>query len=145
PARALRGRPARGRSGQVGRRRERARGRAAGGRHRDLLRHGPLLLHSLLDAVLRAVGGDPRGLRRRHGARTSMSARPTLSVILITRDEARRIERCLRSVDFADEVVVLDSGSTDETVALARELGARVAVRADWPGFGRQKNRALEL
>lgn len=74
-----------------------------------------------------------------------MSARPTLSVILITRDEARRIERCLRSVDFADEVVVLDSGSTDETVALARELGARVAVRADWPGFGRQKNRALEL
>ncbi len=74
-----------------------------------------------------------------------MSAAPTLSVILITRDEAQRIERCLRSVDFADEIVLVDSGSTDQTVALARAAGARVTVRADWPGFGVQKNRALAL
>lgn len=74
-----------------------------------------------------------------------MSAVPTLSAILITRDEARRIERCLRSIDFADEVVVVDSGSTDQTVAIARDAGARVTVHADWPGFGVQKNRALDL
>lgn len=62
-----------------------------------------------------------------------------LSVIVITRDEAARIERCLRSVSFADEIVVLDSGSRDDTVAIARRCGARVAVSADWPGFGVQK------
>lgn len=70
---------------------------------------------------------------------------PLLSVTVITKNEAHRIERCLRSVDFADERIVLDSGSTDGTVALARRLGARVEVSPDWPGFGPQKNRALDL
>lgn len=64
---------------------------------------------------------------------------------MITRNEAHRIERCLRSVAFADELVVLDSGSTDATVELARACGARTAVSADWPGFGAQKNRALDM
>ncbi len=82
----------------------------------------------------------PRGTEGR-----PLSAAATISVILITRDEAQRIERCLLSVDFADEVVVVDSGSTDRTVELARAAGARVLVRADWPGFGIQKNRALDL
>ncbi len=68
-----------------------------------------------------------------------------LSVILITKNEASNIEACLRSVAFADEVVVLDSGSTDDTVAIARRLGAQVHVTPDWPGFGVQKNRALAL
>jgi len=67
-----------------------------------------------------------------------------VSVVVITKNEANAIERCLRSVDWADEVVVLDSGSTDRTVEISRELGARVSVTADWPGFGPQKNRALE-
>ena len=49
-----------------------------------------------------------------------------------------------RSVAFADQVVVVDSGSTDDTVAVARGLGAEVQVTPDWPGFGMQKNRALE-
>ncbi len=66
-----------------------------------------------------------------------------LSVAVITKNEAHRIERCLRSVDFADEIVVVDSGSTDDTVALAAALGATVIVTPDWPGFGPQKNRAL--
>lgn len=70
---------------------------------------------------------------------------PLLSVTVITRDEAHRIERCLRSVAFADECIVLDSGSTDDTVEIARRCGARVHVTADWPGFGPQKNRALAL
>jgi glycosyltransferase involved in cell wall biosynthesis len=68
-----------------------------------------------------------------------------LSVAIIARDEAHRIERCLRSVAFADEVVVLDSGSTDDTVAIARRCGARVQASDDWPGYGPQKNRALAL
>lgn len=69
---------------------------------------------------------------------------PRLSVTIITKNEAHRIERCLRSVAFADEIVVVDSGSTDATVDIARRLGARVLV-TDWPGFGVQKNRALDL
>lgn len=68
-----------------------------------------------------------------------------LSVILITKNEAANIEACLRSVAFADEIVVVDSGSTDDTVAIAHRLGAHVHVTSDWPGFGPQKNRALAL
>ncbi len=66
-----------------------------------------------------------------------------LSVAIIARNEAHRIARCLKSVAFADQIVVLDSGSTDDTVAIARGLGADVEVTPDWPGFGPQKNRAL--
>lgn len=68
----------------------------------------------------------------------------TLSVVVITKNEEAGIRRCLESVAWADEIVVLDSGSTDRTVEISRELGARVTVTADWPGFGPQKNRALE-
>lgn len=66
-----------------------------------------------------------------------------LSVAIIARDEADRLPDAIRSVHFADEVVVLDSGSADDTAAQAEALGARV-VRTDWPGFVAQKNRALE-
>ncbi|MEK9802030.1 MAG: glycosyltransferase family 2 protein [Curvibacter sp.] len=69
----------------------------------------------------------------------------SLSVILITKNEAANIEACLRSVAFADEIVVVDSGSSDDTVAIAHRLGAHVHVTSDWPGFGPQKNRALAL
>lgn len=68
---------------------------------------------------------------------------PTLSVAIIARNEAHAIEPCLSSVAWADEVVVLDSGSTDDTVAICRARGARVES-TDWPGFGPQKNRAVE-
>ncbi len=69
----------------------------------------------------------------------------SLSVILIAKDEEASIARALRSVAWADEIVVVDSGSTDRTVEIAREQGAKVVVTPDWPGFGPQKNRALEL
>jgi glycosyltransferase involved in cell wall biosynthesis len=65
-----------------------------------------------------------------------------LSAVIIAKDEGDRIEDAVRSVAFADEIVVLDSGSTDDTVARAEALGARV-VRTDWPGHVAQKNRAL--
>jgi glycosyltransferase involved in cell wall biosynthesis len=67
-----------------------------------------------------------------------------LSVILITRNESRNVAACLKSVAFADEWIVVDSQSDDGTADIARGLGARVIATADWPGFGRQKNRALD-
>ena len=66
-----------------------------------------------------------------------------LSVAIITRNAASQLERCLASVAFADEVVVVDSGSTDGTVELAARRGARV-VRKEWLGFGAQKQFAVD-
>ena len=74
-----------------------------------------------------------------------MHKKTTLSVILIANNEANNILECLASVSFADQIVVVDSGSTDNTVELARSAGAQVVQTADWPGFGAQKNRALDL
>ncbi|MHB1951031.1 MAG: glycosyltransferase family 2 protein [Acidiferrobacteraceae bacterium] len=68
----------------------------------------------------------------------------TLSAVIITRNEAHRIERCLASIQWADEIIVLDSGSTDGTADICRRFGAKVSVTDDWPGFGPQKGRALE-
>jgi hypothetical protein len=66
-----------------------------------------------------------------------------LSAVVIARNEAGRIRACLQSLHgLADEIVVLDSGSSDGTQALCRALGARV-LETDWPGYGAQKNRGL--
>ncbi len=67
-----------------------------------------------------------------------------LSVIIITKNEAANIRDCIASVSWADEIIVVDSGSEDGTAEIAREMGAAVYVHADWPGFGPQKNRALD-
>jgi glycosyltransferase involved in cell wall biosynthesis len=69
----------------------------------------------------------------------------SLSVTVITKNESHNIAECLASAGFADQRVVLDSGSTDATVELARAAGAQVSVSDDWQGFGVQKNRALDL
>jgi glycosyltransferase involved in cell wall biosynthesis len=74
-----------------------------------------------------------------------MHKKPTLSVILIANNEANNMLDCLASVSFADQIVVVESGSTDDTAELARSAGAQVIQTADWPGFGAQKNRALDL
>lgn len=68
-----------------------------------------------------------------------------LSAIIIARNEAANIGDCLKSLDFAQEVIVLDYASSDLTVDIARSLGASVHVTQEWPGFGPQKNRALAL
>ena len=69
---------------------------------------------------------------------------PRLSLIVIARNEEASIGRCLRSASFAYEMVVVDNQSTDKTAEIARALGAKVIQAADWPGFGPQKNRALD-
>lgn len=69
----------------------------------------------------------------------------TVSVVLIVKNEANNIDDCLASVAWADEIVVLDSGSSDGTVERARRHGARVEVAADWQGFGVQRQRAQAL
>ena len=67
-----------------------------------------------------------------------------LTVTVITRNEATNIAAALDSVSWADEIIVVDSHSTDETVAIARRHATRVDVR-DWPGYSAQKNHAAGL
>jgi glycosyltransferase involved in cell wall biosynthesis len=67
-----------------------------------------------------------------------------LSVIIIVKNESANIRDCIASVAWADQIIVVDSGSTDDTVGIARKMGAEVYVHADWRGFGPQKNRALD-
>ena len=67
-----------------------------------------------------------------------------VSVTIITRDEAAHIAAVLRSVSWADEVIVVDSESRDDTVAIARRHATQVVVRP-WPGYGAQKNFAAGL
>ena len=71
-----------------------------------------------------------------------MSGPLPLSLCVITRDAAAEIADCLASAPFAGEVVVVDSGSRDDTVEIARRRGARVIER-EWPGFGAQKQFAV--
>lgn len=73
------------------------------------------------------------------------SNRPKLSVCIICRNEEQRIERCLSAVRWADEIVVVDSGSQDGTLAIARKYTDSVHSREDWEGYGIQRQRAEKL
>jgi glycosyltransferase involved in cell wall biosynthesis len=71
---------------------------------------------------------------------------PTLSVILITRNEEANLADCLASLEgIAEQIVVVDTNSSDRTLEIAQNHEAIIAQPADWPGFGPQKNRALDL
>ena len=71
---------------------------------------------------------------------------PTLSVILITRNEEANLEACLASLEgIAQQIVVVDTNSADRTLEIAQKHGALISQPSDWPGFGPQKNRALAL
>ncbi len=72
-----------------------------------------------------------------------LRAKEMLSVTIITKNEAGNIEDCLRSVAWAQEIVVVDQFSTDGTADMAKGLGARV-YQESWKGFARQKNSAVE-
>ncbi len=68
---------------------------------------------------------------------------PTLAVALIVKNEAQELPFCLNSVkDWVDEMIVLDSGSTDGTQAIAQSYGAKVYSNTHWPGFGKQRQLA---
>jgi len=67
---------------------------------------------------------------------------PLLSVVIVTLNEEETLARTLASVAWAEEIVVVDSGSTDRTAEIARSYGARVIER-EWPGFAAQKNYAI--
>ncbi|MES2212839.1 MAG: glycosyltransferase family 2 protein [Pseudomonadota bacterium] len=66
-----------------------------------------------------------------------------ITAVVITHNEAHNIKACLESLFFAEEVIVLDSGSTDNTVAIAQQYTDRV-IQTDWPGDGPQRNRGIE-
>ena len=71
-----------------------------------------------------------------------MASREPFSAVIITLNAGAQLESCLQSVAFADEVVMVDCGSRDDTVALAQKYGARV-VHQDWLGYGAQKQFAI--
>jgi len=73
-----------------------------------------------------------------------MHPNDSLAVVIVAKNEAARIADCIASAAFADEVLVLDSGSTDQTATIARAAGARVVV-TDWPGYGPQVARGFTL
>jgi len=69
--------------------------------------------------------------------------RPPLSAVLITQDAARSLDAVLSALTFCDEILIVDSGSSDATLAIARAHGARI-ITSHWRGFGRQKQFAIE-
>lgn len=71
-----------------------------------------------------------------------MSVRQRLSVVMIAKNEAELLPDCLASVSWADEIIVLDSGSSDDSVEIAMQAGAQVYRNDDWQGYGIQRQRA---
>lgn len=72
-----------------------------------------------------------------------MSAQQTLSVAMIARNEAENLTRSLPAVKFADEIIVVENDSTDETIAVAKSHGAKV-ISHSWEGYGAQRNYSIE-
>jgi glycosyltransferase involved in cell wall biosynthesis len=67
-----------------------------------------------------------------------------LSAVLIISNEGLNLEACIQSLSWVDERVVVEHGSTDNTVEIARCLNVKLSQTPDWPGFGPQKNRAID-
>ena len=92
-------------------------------------------------SVIREVSHDILGAM---DSAANLIEKPPLSGVVVAKNEGDRIGRCIASLmPVCRDVIVLDSGSTDDTIAIARALGARVEHR-DWDGFARQKNAAIE-
>ncbi len=73
-----------------------------------------------------------------------MSDKKRLSVVMIAKNSADLIADCLTSVHWADEIIVLDSGSSDNTCQIAQAMGAKVFSNTEWTGFGRQRQLAQQ-
>ncbi|HSL92738.1 MAG TPA: glycosyltransferase family 2 protein, partial [Candidatus Limnocylindrales bacterium] len=74
---------------------------------------------------------------------SSPGGRQSLSALVIALNEERNLADCLSSLAFADEIVVVDSGSSDTTCDIARRMGANVHTNP-WPGYGPQKNFGMD-
>ncbi len=72
-----------------------------------------------------------------------MNERKPVSAVIITLNAERLLDKCLSSVSFCNEIVVVDSGSTDRTLEIARKHGARI-IHQEWLGFGPQRQFATE-
>jgi len=70
---------------------------------------------------------------------------PTLGIALICKNAAAHLDECLQAVSWADQIVVLDCGSNDATLLIAARHQAEIHTTQDWPGFGIQKNRCIDL
>jgi len=71
-----------------------------------------------------------------------MNSSATISAVLIVKNEAESLSSCLESVKWCDEIVIVDSGSTDNTLAIAQDYTDKVYTESDWQGFGKQRQRA---
>ncbi|MBS1154244.1 MAG: biosynthesis protein [Proteobacteria bacterium] len=70
---------------------------------------------------------------------------PSIGVAIITKNAAAHLDACLAALSWVDRIVVLDSGSTDNTLDIAHNHNVEIHQTRDWPGFGIQKNRCLAL
>lgn len=68
----------------------------------------------------------------------------TLSVIVLTKNEQQNISECLSSVQWADEIIIYDNSSTDDTVKIAEAFTSKIIIDADWQGFGQQRQKAQD-
>ena len=91
-----------------------------------------------------SISRQPRAADRAGSVSSSASARETLSVVIITKNEEARIGRCLESVRWADEIVVVDGMSTDRTAEICRRFGARVIPHAFEGSFAQERNIGME-
>ncbi|HNV63486.1 MAG TPA: glycosyltransferase, partial [Candidatus Cloacimonas acidaminovorans] len=68
-----------------------------------------------------------------------------LSAVLIVKNEEKNIARCLKSISWVDEIVILDTGSSDATVNICKQFGAKIYYLDKWEGFGKAKQQAVDL
>lgn len=97
----------------------------------------------LYDLTYNPIQDPPRNPQPQPIQQTTPNAQCSLSLVMIVKNESKHLSACLESVrDIVDELIVLDSGSSDDTQAIALAYGATWRVNTDWHGFGRQRQLA---
>lgn len=77
--------------------------------------------------------------------KATKDAHAPISVVMIVKNEANNIRSCLEALQWADEIVVLDTGSEDNTIQICKDFGAKVFIQEIWEGFGKAKQAAVDL